>query len=276
MQVSETEQPTVFITGGTSGLGIELTRLYLDRGCRVINTGRRPVHPLAPRRNLEYYPADFSDLERTSRAARIVCEAGMPDIVINNAGILSPARHLYSKNGLEYTFQVNFLAHLLINEIILRRNPRGHPLTTVAITSVAYRNGTRDLILPSDPEKYRPFKAYSDSKLYLTIMSRHLHERYSDPWLRFISFNPGVFRSGIYRMQKKWFGTLYSVAAPFMRTPAGVAGKLAGIIGREELVNGSVCNYRNGTDPAPETDKTAEKRFWLECYGLIEPFLDAG
>jgi len=275
MQGSETDQPTVLITGGTSGLGIELTRLYLQRGCLVINTGRRPVHPLGPRANLEYHPADFSDLAGTSQTVRGICETRKPDIVINNAGVLSPARHLYSKNGLEYTFQVNFLAHLLINEIILRRNPPGHPLTTAAVTSVAYRTGSGDMILAADPGKYRPFRAYSDSKLYLTVMCRHLHERYPDPWLRFISFNPGVFRSGIYRMQKKWFGALYSAAAPFMLSPAGAAERLAGIIGRNDLVNGAVINYRKGAGPAPDTCKTAENSFWEACYGFIEPYLDA-
>ncbi len=42
MQRSLSDLRTVLITGGTSGLGLELVKLYLDKGFEVVATGRNP------------------------------------------------------------------------------------------------------------------------------------------------------------------------------------------------------------------------------------------
>jgi len=264
----------VLITGGTSGLGLELVRLYLQKGFEVITTGRGPVHPFAPHKNLKYYQTDFADLAGTSETARHICNNHYPDIIINNAGILSPPKFTATINGNEYTFQVNFLAHLLVNEIILGNNQPGHALKNVTITSMAYKAGDTDLVVSTGPHKYRPWKAYSDSKLYLTLMCRHLRSKYPDPVLRFIGFDPGVFSSGIYRMQKKWFGVMYRIGAPFMRSPAKVAYRIGELIENKNITDGSIYDYRNRVRSIPQTITTAEARFWDECYRLIGKYLD--
>lgn len=268
------QELSVFITGGTSGLGLELVRMYLRKGFEVVTTGRRPVHPLTPHKNLTYYPTDFSNLAGTSETARLICTNNHPGIVINNAGILSPPEFMATGNGLEYTFQVNFLAHLLVNEIILENNPPGHALKNVTITSMAYRVGDTRLAVSTDPQKYKPWKAYSDSKLYLSLMCRHLNLKYPDPLIKFIGFDPGIFSSGIYRMQKKWFGVMYKTGAPFMRNPAKVANRIGELIESNNLIDGSVYDYRNRIRTVPKAGKKAEARFWEECYGLIGMYLE--
>ena len=268
------QELSVLITGGTSGLGLELVRMYLQKGFEVITTGRRPVHPLAPHKKLTYYLTDFSDLGGTSETARLICKNHHPGIVINNAGILSPPEFIATGNGLEYTFQVNFLAHLLLNEIILGNNPPGHGLKNVTITSMAYRVGDTDLVISTEPQKYKPWKAYSGSKLYLALMCRYLRTKYPDPVLRFIGFDPGIFSSGIYRMQKKWFGLMYRIGAPFMRNPAKVAHRIGELIESKNLTDGSVYDYRNRIRTVPEAGKKAEARFWDECYELIGMYLE--
>jgi NAD(P)-dependent dehydrogenase (short-subunit alcohol dehydrogenase family) len=267
------QELSVLITGGTSGLGLELVRIYLHKGFEVITTGRKSVHPLAPHKNLTYYPTDLDDLTGTSETARLICTNHHPCIVINNAGILSPPKYIATKNGLEYTFQVNFLAHLLLNEIILGNNPPGHALKTVTITSMAYRAGDTDLVVSTGHHKYRPWKAYSNSKLYLALMCRHLRSKYPDPVLRFVGFDPGIFSSGIYRMQKKWFGVMYRIGAPFMRNPAKVANRIGELIESNNLIDGSVYDFRYRMRTIREAGKTAEARFWEECYGLIGKYL---
>ncbi len=273
MEKSGTAGSSVLITGGTSGLGLELVQLFLKRGCTVISTGTRNNHPLGESSTLKYYRIDFASLEKTAKAAEVIRNNFNPCIIVNNAGILSPPDFLPTTDGLEYTFQVNFLAHLLLNEIILIKNPSGHPIRIASITSMAYRIGDKSLRIIKEEDEYKPFKAYSDSKLFMALLCRHLNERYPDNCYRFIGFDPGVFSSGIFRMQQKWFRMAYRIAAPVMRSPARVAECLMEIIERDDLVSGSIYDCWKQIIPVPVPDQSAEKNFWEQCHRLIEPYL---
>jgi NAD(P)-dependent dehydrogenase (short-subunit alcohol dehydrogenase family) len=273
MQNSLPDHPSILITGGTSGLGQELVKVFLEKGYYVTATGRNKVTFEGFENLFCFHKVDFSDLEQTAAVIKEISRIRPPDIVINNAGILSPPELLLTGNGLEYTFQVNFLSHLLADEIILRTNPERHHLKIIAITSMVCRIGDPDLILNNKTDGYRPYKAYSDSKLYMTLMCRYLHQKYirQDPVL--IGFDPGVFSSGIFRMQRKWFRILYRIAAPFMRSPVKVAKKIEEIAERKDLVSGSVYDYRRKPKPVPDPDRLANELFWEGCEDLIKPYL---
>jgi NAD(P)-dependent dehydrogenase (short-subunit alcohol dehydrogenase family) len=86
------EDPTVLVTGSNRGIGLEIARIYAERGWRVIATARNPDaaedlkairahHP-----KLEIVQLDVTDHARIDALAAEY--AGQPiDILINNAGI---------------------------------------------------------------------------------------------------------------------------------------------------------------------------------------------
>lgn len=95
---------TIFITGGTSGIGLELARQLLARGNTVIVSGRTPERLAEAERAL---PGVHTLLSDVSDAASI--EAGCRellarfprlDVLVNNAGIM---RNLDLKRGRELT-----------------------------------------------------------------------------------------------------------------------------------------------------------------------------
>ncbi len=179
--------PKILITGGTSGLGHELVKIFLKKGYYVVTTGRREVILPEYGERFSLYKVDFADLKATAEVFRQIAEAHQFDIVINNAGVLSPPERTLTNDGIEYTFQVNFLAHLLADEILLRK--KGIPaFRIVTITSPVYKFAR---IESGNGNSYRALKAYSDSKLYLALMSRHLAELHSDKNIICFSFNPG-------------------------------------------------------------------------------------
>jgi NAD(P)-dependent dehydrogenase (short-subunit alcohol dehydrogenase family) len=175
-----------------------------------------------------------------------------------------------TNDGMEYTFQVNFLAHLLANEILLRNQADARALRIASITSPVYRFARIEI---GKSKSYRPFKAYSDSKLYLALMSIHIAGLHKDKNIICFSFNPGVFGSGIYRMQSRFFSFLYWIAAPFMRNPSKVAVVLEEIITRKDISGNVIYNLNDHVRQIPVTEKGITETFWKECYEKIRPFL---
>jgi NAD(P)-dependent dehydrogenase (short-subunit alcohol dehydrogenase family) len=274
MHKSVSDTGKILITGGTSGLGLALVHYFLNKSWEVVATGRKNVTKSDSGGRFSFVMTDFSNLKQTSDAVKEICGNHDFDIVINNAGVLSPPDFLLTDNGLEYTFQVNFLTHLLLDEIILRKAEPGRPLMIAAIVSPVYRIAESDLKIHAKDTGYRPFKAYSNSKLYLALMCSHLSRKYPSLDLRCFGFDPGVFSSGIYRMQKGWFRMLYRIAAPFMRSPEKIAVRFGELTEWEDIVNGAI--YRSGKQKGsvPVIDNQANNNFWQECYKIIKPYLD--
>jgi retinol dehydrogenase-12 len=265
---------TILITGGTSGLGKELVKQFLNMGYLVVATGRQSFEIKGFEDKLKLVHVDFNNLQQTATVFRQICEKYRFDVIINNAGVLSPPRFTTTTDGLEYTFQVNFLSHLLINEIILNNHKTDDPVIIAAITSPVYKLVRRDIGFQKDDKNYISFKTYSESKLYLALMSKYLPAKYADLNLTCISFDPGVFSSGIFRMQAPLFRVLYRIAAPFMRSPEKVANVLSLLIQGNEITNGSIYDIKTRKKLFPEIDSLAEDRFWNDCSNLLRQYLD--
>ena len=85
-------QRTILITGGTSGIGLELARQLLARGNTVLITGRDQEKLDAARRTLAGVHVFRSDVSDPTAIAALYAQvlAGFPalDTLINNAGIM--------------------------------------------------------------------------------------------------------------------------------------------------------------------------------------------
>ncbi|MBN1978335.1 MAG: SDR family NAD(P)-dependent oxidoreductase [Anaerolineae bacterium] len=130
-------QPIAFVTGADRGLGFALCEGLLARGWRVFGGRYMPDWPdlaaLAERfpEMLHAVPLDVTSVESTRAAARAV--AGMAervDLLINNAGVISPAVERAVGEGLDYPeahreFDVNALGALRVVEAFLPLTDRG-------------------------------------------------------------------------------------------------------------------------------------------------------
>ena len=85
-------QRTILITGGTSGIGLELARQLLDRGNTVIVTGRDQAKLDAAKRELPGVHTIQSDVSDPAAIAalhaQVLAEFPSLDTLINNAGIM--------------------------------------------------------------------------------------------------------------------------------------------------------------------------------------------
>ncbi len=261
------EKKTILITGGTSGLGLNLVRLFLAEGYHVVTTGRRTVSFPGYEESFTFYRVDFSNLVLAAAVFKAICFEHEIDVLINNAGVLSPVDKKITEDDLEYTYQVNFLAHLLLDILVINNKKSGRPLKIVSVTSPVYR--IANLREAGDVKAYIAAKAYSQSKLYLAIMCRHLKSLFPDGNFRCFSFDPGIFGSGIYRMRGKFFSFLYRIASPFMRRSSTVARRLVEYILMDQSPDGVIVDFRRRIRRIPEFQGETEDKFWNECQAII-------
>jgi NAD(P)-dependent dehydrogenase (short-subunit alcohol dehydrogenase family) len=264
----------ILITGGTSGLGLETTRILLSQGFEVFATGRVNKDESNANDNYHFIKVDFSNLREVAEVTKhLVTQAPGFDIIINNAGVLGPPGFTPTRNGFEYTFQVNFLSHLLLNSIIIRIHENRKQLVIVSVTSPVYKYANDEFYLPQE-NGYRSFRTYILSKCCMLLMGNFLMSEFSDYNLKAFGFNPGIFSSGIYRTQRNWFHGLYHFGAPFLRQPAKVAVKLVSAINRENPVSGVLYDRHNGYKTLEKVYTSEARKFLRKCYDAISGFMD--
>src|ERR1700761_1737808 len=109
---------TVFITGCSSGFGLEAARLFLDRGWEVVATMRKPQDGILPASDrLRILPLDVTD---AASIAHAVAKAGPVDVLVNNAGFGVPAPiELTPLETARALFETNTLGTLAMVQAVL-------------------------------------------------------------------------------------------------------------------------------------------------------------
>jgi NAD(P)-dependent dehydrogenase (short-subunit alcohol dehydrogenase family) len=267
------DNKSILITGGTSGLGQELVRIFLAGGYDVIATGRQKNEISGFPGRYFLYLIDFGDLRQVAETTYEICRNHSVNMLINNAGILSPPSYRETSDGLEYTFQINFLAHLLIDEIILKSRKDERPLIIASVTSPVYKLAGNKPGISKEAGEYSAISSYSSSKLLLAMMPEFLDAETNMPYFHCFSYDPGTFRSSIYRTQNSWFRKMYRIAAPFMKSPSNIAAALSDLLLNGMPENGLIYDISKRKREVPAVDKSHKEALIQRCQELIDPYL---
>ena len=126
------------ITGGTTGIGLETARQFLNEGARVAITGKNPATLEAARKELGadvlVIESDASDVAAQKTLADTVGKAfsGL-DILVANAGIaeLRPVEQ-WDEAGFDHSFAINVKGPFFLVQALLPifANPASIVLTT--------------------------------------------------------------------------------------------------------------------------------------------------
>lgn len=121
------------------------------------------------------------------------------DVLINNAGT-GGGHQPNSIQGIQYTFDVNFVAHFLLTRLLLPRlaaNPRG--ARVVNLSSVTHRTARYlwDTYAAGATDDF--FAGYADSKQAANLFTLELNRRLKDTNVVAFSANPGACTSRIWR-----------------------------------------------------------------------------
>ncbi|MEN8652694.1 SDR family NAD(P)-dependent oxidoreductase [Streptomyces sp. 21So2-11] len=183
MPSASPDRRTALVTGATSGIGWETARLLGKQGCHVVvhardySSGEEAITRLVAAGvaadQLDLAVADFSRLDEVRSMAQSVARHHPAiDILINNAAVAAPERHTITADGVELSFQVNFLA-----AYVLTRALKG-PLTAragsrvVNVSSSMHRTASISWNDINRTRRYSRLAAYAQSQLALTVFAR--------------------------------------------------------------------------------------------------------
>jgi len=203
-------QKTILITGSTDGIGLETAKILVSQGHNVLIHGRNLskieevkniLSDLNAKGTIESYQADLSDLSAVLDLAEAVTKKhDKIDVLINNAGIFKTPKPI-TADGLDVRFVVNTIAPFLLTQKLLPlmdSNARVINLSSAAQASVNAEALAGKIKLADDLE------VYAQSKLALTMWSRHMAHLLNNNGPVFIAVNPGSLLAT--KMVKEGFG----------------------------------------------------------------------
>jgi len=181
----------VAVTGGTSGLGLALVRMLLDRGARVAFVARnrdrveRPMNEKSEGRGITGNVSQKGDIY--SIAIQILGTLGGLDLLINNASSLGPVplAPLADTNceDFELALQTNLLGPFRLTKALL------------GALAASAREGGRPMVvnISSDAaiSAYPNWGAYGASKAALHHMSGIWNAELASQGIQVISWDPG-------------------------------------------------------------------------------------
>jgi len=210
---------TIVITGASDGIGAAAARRLSRDGHQLFLVGRSPEKTLAVANELDapYAVADFSRLaEVRSLADELLRRCPTIDVLVNNAGLMGPAKRTVTEDGHELTHQVNYLAPFLLDHLLRDRLVASHA-TVIGTSSMAHWVGRPNLTDPDMTQSYNNWVAYGTSKINLMLHTRELQRRFG-PAISAVTFHPGVvssnFSAGSGSMIKLVYGTPARVLLP--------------------------------------------------------------
>lgn len=221
----ELKNKTILITGGNSGIGLEVAKYCAYLNMNIIITVRdtskgektiKEIKENYTKSNIRYLLLDTSSVESiTHFVSTIKSENIVFDYFYNNAGTFNLPKEL-TKDGFERVLMTNYLGpFLLLNQLknyFLSMNRKVHLILTTSITAKHAKICYDDFTSFSKTTK---FNTYAESKLAIVHFYLYLCELYKDCNVIPQLVHPGVTATPlIFKAYPKWFA---KIAIIFMK-----------------------------------------------------------
>lgn len=175
------------VTGANSGLGFGLTRRLSAAGAEVVLAIRNQakgeaavgeIRRVVPDARLTIKPLDLSSLSSVAALGEHLNSLGRPiDILINNAGVMTPPERDTTSDGFELQFGSNYLGHFSLTAHLLPLLSAGPGARVVSLSSLAARRGRINFGDLQFEKSYSAMQSYGQSKLAVLMFARELDRR---------------------------------------------------------------------------------------------------
>lgn len=177
----------VVITGANAGIGYEASLALAGQGAEIVMACRSTDKAEAAKAKLlETLPDAKVDVLRVdvsepdsirAFAEEFEQKVGMVDVLINNAGIVTPHFN-HNSQGYELHLATNYLGSFGVTAVLMPFFRQGSETRIVNIGSLAHRFGKFDFDDPNrEKNKYNHWKAYARSKIAIASFTVELSRR---------------------------------------------------------------------------------------------------
>ena len=283
---------SVVITG-TGGLGYEDAVALAGAGASVVVAGRNPgkgaealeaIRRAVPGAQVRFRELDLADLASIERfAGRMAKEQDGLDLLINNAGVMTPPERRATRDGFELQFGTNYLGHFALTARLFPLLKRGRKPRVVTLGSVAARGGAIDFENLHAERDYKPMPIYSQSKLACIMFALELSRRSRDAgWgVKSLAAHPGVSRTDLLLngsgprsasgLMRRWMWFLFQPSAqgalPTLYAATAAGARDGGYYGPNRFAEtrGYPAEARL---PKAALDREVAARLWEQSLGL--------
>lgn len=192
------------ITGATEGVGKATAIELAKRGITIVMAVRNPakaekvkweIAKTTGNADADYIVADLASLGQVRRLAETFKERySSLDILINNAGVVPPTRTV-TEDGYETTFQVNYLSHFLMTQLLLGELQKNEQGRIINLSSSVYTIGKLDKDNLQGEKRFSLMGAYSASKLFMLLHTIELARRLRETRITVNAAHPGIVRT---------------------------------------------------------------------------------
>ncbi len=244
--MAQDSKPTVIVTGASAGVGLYAALALAKRGCHVVMACRNLDKAKAaakevgiPEGSYTLMKLDLASLESVRKFVSAFRAMGRPltSLICNAAVYLPLAKEpVRSEDGYEVCVATNHLGHFLLCNLMLKdlqESSAGHKRLIILGTVTAnpkelggkipfpappdlgelagMEAGFKAPVSMIDGKKFKPGKAYKDSKLCNVVTMRELHRRYHDATgITFSSLYPGcVAETQLFRNHAQLFRNIF-------------------------------------------------------------------
>lgn len=191
------------VTGASDGIGLAIATVLAAQGAEVIMPVRNPakgesaierIHAAHPEARLSLRRLDLSSLASVAELGRTLTADGEPiNLLINNAGVMTPPQRTETADGFELQFGTNHLGHVALTAHLMPLLLAGSA-RVVSQTSIAARRADMNWDDPNWRQSYDAERAYRQSKLAIGVFGLELQRRSAaDGWgITSLISHPGV------------------------------------------------------------------------------------
>lgn len=197
------------VVTGTGGLGYEDALALARAGASVVIAGRNPqkgaeavasIKESVPGAQVRFGKVDLADLTSIANfASELAQEQESLDLLINNAGVMTPPDRRKTRDGFELQFGTNYLGHFALTGHLLPLLVNGSRSRVVTLSSIAARQGAIDFDNLQAEHDYTPMPVYAQSKLACLMFAFELSRRSKAAgWsIESIAAHPGITRTDL-------------------------------------------------------------------------------
>jgi NAD(P)-dependent dehydrogenase (short-subunit alcohol dehydrogenase family) len=175
------------VTGANSGLGFSLARRLAMAGADVVmairNRGKGEaaidkIRADVPDAKLTIKRLDLSSLNSVAGLGEELVAEGRPiDVLINNAGLMTPPRRAETDDGFELQFGANHLGHFALVRHLLPLLRGAQSARVVTVSSLAAGQRNIDFDDANAQHGYKPMRSYGIAKLAQLMFAIELDRR---------------------------------------------------------------------------------------------------